>query len=87
MRAYFRRCALFSLLMLCGAPVCLAQTETEDHSTQRNHMHSCPLGSFVSGVQVARNLLLCTTAPLDTSSEIVDSGTQSHACTHALKAT
>jgi hypothetical protein len=84
MRAYFRKCALFSLLMLCGVSVCLAQTETEDPSnsskasTQRNHMHSCPLGSFVSGVQVARNLLLCTTAPLETSSEIVDSGTQSH---------
>lgn len=32
-----------------------------DYATQRNGMHSCPPGAFVTGIHVGRNLLLCST--------------------------
>jgi len=73
-------CELLSLALLCTASVSSAQpvTEIEDDGTPRNGMHSCPLGSFISGVHASRNILLCTTGSLDSSSEFVDHGTQSH---------
>jgi hypothetical protein len=38
MRTCFRKCVLFSLLMLCGMPVCLAQSETEDPSNPNREL-------------------------------------------------
>ena len=82
MRAYYRKYALFSLLMLCYVPVCLAQGSI-DTGTQRNGMHSCPVGRFVMGAQKAKNLLLCGPLPGNFGAEVVDKDTQEqgmHAC-------
>ena len=76
------RTVQLSLLILFHASICSAQG-TVDRGTQRNGMHSCPVGQFVLGVQAAENLLICAPLPGNFAAEIVDSGTQEqgmHAC-------
>src|SRR5689334_20165141 len=81
MQSYEHRCALFTVLLIFHASICLAQSV--DRNTQRNGMHSCPAGQFVMGVQVTKNLLICASLPGNSAAEIVDKTTQEqgmHAC-------
>jgi hypothetical protein len=61
-----------------------ATGEFVDHSTQRNGMHTCPVNTFMVGIHVDNNLLLCTDAFGDyQGAEFIDKGTQfqgMHAC-------
>lgn len=69
-------------LILCFAIACSAQT-TIDTDTQRNGMHSCPVGQFVMGAQIANNVLICAPLAGNFAAEIVDAHTQDqgmHAC-------
>lgn len=52
--------------------------QTVDTDTQRNDMHSCPVGSFVTGIHVERNLLLCSSSfgGYQATDEVVDNSTQ-----------
>jgi hypothetical protein len=75
---------LFGLFGLNGSDV--RGQSGIDRDTQRNGMHSCPLGKFVVGIRVDKNLLLCSGefGGYTGSQEIVQSGgvdkvdTQSH---------
>lgn len=69
----FSLVALGSVMLICGL-WSAAFTETLDKApgTQRNGMHSCPLGMFVSGVHVGKNQLLCTPGYATGGPEIVD---------------
>src|SRR5262249_9183781 len=58
------------LALLCNVSVCLAQA-TVDTGTQRNRMHSCPVGQFVLAVQAARDELLCGPLPGNFAAEVV----------------
>ncbi len=52
--------------------------QTIDYATQRNGMHSCPVGTFVVGVHLARNELLCSSSfgSYQSSDEVTDNSTQ-----------
>ena len=79
----------FLVLVFCWGTVCRAQG-TIDTGTQRNGMHSCPVGQFVLGVHVAKNLLICATIPDNFGAEIVDKNTQEqgmHACPFGMAMT
>lgn len=82
MRTYHFLQALFLSAIFCPVSFCLAQPAI-DTGTQRNGMHSCPIGQFVLGVQAEKNYLLCAPLPGNPVTEIVDRGTQErgmHAC-------
>jgi hypothetical protein len=75
-------CLTLPWLFLSVALECSAQP-TIDLSTQRNGMHSCPVGQFVMGAQVANNQLICAPQPGTFADEIVDTAHQEqgmHAC-------
>jgi hypothetical protein len=61
-----------------------ATGEFVDHGTQRNGMHTCPTDTFMVGIHVDNNLLICTDAFGGyQGAEFVDTGTQYlniHAC-------
>ncbi len=52
--------------------------QTIDLATQRNGMHSCPVGAFVSGVHLSRNELLCSSSfgGYEAVDEVTDNSTQ-----------
>lgn len=52
--------------------------QTIDRATQRNGMHSCPVGAFVMGVHLERNELLCSSSfgGYQATDEVVDNSTQ-----------
>ncbi|MGH7543937.1 MAG: hypothetical protein ACREK7_08345 [Gemmatimonadota bacterium] len=54
------------------------RAQTIDHATQRNGMHSCPVGTFVTGVHLERNQLLCSSGfgGYQNADEVVDHDTQ-----------
>lgn len=54
------------------------RAQTIDHATQRNGMHSCPVGTFVVGVHLERNELLCSSnfGGYEAVDEVTDNSTQ-----------
>ena len=80
------------LLGLCALYISDGWAQVVDQDTQRNGMHSCPLGRFVVGVHVNRNLLLCSDEFGGYSSlvEVIDRSTQvqgMHACPEGMAMT
>jgi hypothetical protein len=80
-------------LILCSSAVpAAAAGEFVDSGTGRNGMHSCPWGTFVVGINVGSNLLLCSSDFGGFSMEIVDGSNASkwqfmHACPDGMAMT
>jgi hypothetical protein len=81
---------VFMVLSFCLSVNSGRAAEILDQGTQRNGMHSCPVGMFVTGVHVERNKLLCADGYGNYSQETIDRNTQSqgmHACPRGLAVT
>src|SRR5689334_9525654 len=66
---------LAALLIVCSNAIpAAASSEFVDSGTARNGMHSCPVGTWVVGIHVGNNLLLCSSAfgGYPAGSEIID---------------
>ena len=74
------------LCVVVSVFACVPQLQSQgtiDTGTQRNQMHSCPVGQFIIGVQENKNRLLCLAGKGDFAHEVVDGTTQEqnmHAC-------
>lgn len=75
-----------SLLLISSLGYARTNVEKADYGTQRQGMHACPAGSYMTGAHLAQNVFLCATFTHSTyklAYEKVDAGTQQlgmHVC-------